>query len=53
MMKKIRKFWMYVLFGEICDCDKHNGEGEAAGCYICSKHFRLIPFLLKVFFYDS
>lgn len=41
-MSEIRKFFMWLLFNEKCTCDMHTNRDEAARCYICSPHFRLI-----------
>lgn len=48
-MKRIRIFFMNLLFNEKCTCHKYNKEGEAAGCYICSNSFKLIPEIIKRF----
>jgi hypothetical protein len=47
---------MWFLFNDRCDChiiNDNDNEDEAAGCYICSPHFRMIPFLLKLFWGPS
>jgi hypothetical protein len=43
MMQQIRLFFMWLLFSEKCTCKKGLKENEDAGCYLCSRHFRLLP----------
>lgn len=43
MMQRIRLFFMWILFFEKCTCKEGLKENEDAGCYLCSRNFRLLP----------
>lgn len=47
-MRAIRKFLMWIVFDETCTCHivSRNSDDDAM-CYICSPHFRFIPYLLR------
>lgn len=42
MMQQIRLFFMWILFFEKCICKKGLKVNEDAGCYLCSRNFRLL-----------
>ena len=41
-MNRIRRIVYFIITGERCTCDQVDGD---AGCYICSKSFRLSHYL--------